>query len=448
VDDLLFDRRTRPLGWAPLLAPLLLAAVPAGRLASNGHPVLAVGAAIGTALLVLLLGWSIRRSWTRVGPDGLQYFNGVSRTRTLAWTEVRWIGVRQLNPGRQPSLVVRVTRQDGSHCTLPMVYSRTGDQDPDFPRKVEQITACWHRYTAEDSRIEPAPASTGRLSRSALRRAGRKRLSRRLARHWQLLVALVALVGVIGVAANRADAQQAAQSAPGPVKDMSMTPPEVTDGSLCWMVAPSRMNAGVPSDYCSDEMAMTIVSATPPAGGRGLFRLTLADYSGGHRQTVSIPTGSRLLSTFHPGGTAVLLRQGASVVAVGNERDLVQTTQSPVYTERDRARSDLAQEVPLLAVLLLFAVWWVDLRARRARRVRLRFRWWVPCSVPAVVAAQVVASRFGDRSGPVTLSAFAVPGLLLVGGLVLASVLSRIGPRRAPGPDPIPSEWNPTTPQW
>ena len=276
------------------------------------------------------------------------------------------------------------------------------------------------------------------------------RFAQRLASHWQLLPAVLSLAVFLSVHAQLLDDRAAARVVPAPVQAVQPVA-MMTDGSTCWISAPTGVDAGANSDYCADETAMSIVSATAPKGGRGLFRLHLLGGNGADTETVSIPTGPALLNTFHPGGMVVLLWEGSSIVAVGTDTDLVQTTLSPVYTADANAQTDLAGVIAFLALTVLFGGWWAAGTVQRLRHAERRFRWWVPCSLPAVAATFVILGQVADHPRPVGWGSYVVPWCLLAAGLLLSLGLSAITPGRG-GPavadTAFPPEWSPPTPQW
>ena len=86
------------------------------------------------------------------------------------------------------------------------------------------------------------------------------------------------------------------------------------------------------------------------------------------------------------------------------------------------------------AIALFLGAWSGTLLRSRYRHVltERRFRWWAPCSLPAVAVAIVIDNHIDAAPSPLRTGYFAVTALVLAAGLALAFGLSRIRLRRGP----------------
>ncbi|MFJ3639474.1 hypothetical protein ACIPRD_06965 [Streptomyces sp. NPDC090108] len=156
MDELIFRGRDRyRLSWRHLIAPVAAIAVQlflaAQDLSSVAFSWLTAGA------FVLLAGglWSSRRSWTRVGADGITICWGIGRGRTHPWREIRWIDTRDINGRTGMAYTARITLTNRRRRSLPALTDSATYPLPDFDADVQRIMDWWELSTDPSARFRP-----------------------------------------------------------------------------------------------------------------------------------------------------------------------------------------------------------------------------------------------------------------------------------------------------
>ena len=448
--NLLFNRTTRPSArWAALIMPAAVLAVPCARLLLTGHPVAAACTAGGLLLLVTLLGLLYRYTWTSVGPEGITYFPGHRRARTLPWSEISWIGVRTIASKQGAVRTVRVTTGTGKRFNLPCVTDSFSYPDPDFDRKVEQITTYWQAHTDEGSRIDPGP-SRGDARLNGLNRFNGNPLSalRRLARTgwcqaaFALLFAGLMVHSLSEIPGDRGIAAAYRHKIVCPAAfDLST----LTAAQLSTLTAAQLETlAATPQPAgCINHEVMTVDSTVIGSNPLAESRLFLSSANGAYE--VDFGAANTWLRSLHPNDPvyANYVANG-EITDVGSGSTLWHDTESPAYLQN----TDIADAVSFGSIALLMGAWSAALLRRRYSGVSVGFRWWVTCSLPAVFVTILVANHLEQDPSPLVTGYFTVPALALAAGLALALGLSRVRRRRSPTAEPqAPAEWSAAPPK-
>ena len=445
MGEILFDRTTRPrarrgrLAWG-LLVPVFSCV----RLVLSGQAVVA-GWVAGCLFLLMVTLWLMYRSvWTRIGPEGISCFPGHRRVRTLPWSEAGWIGVRVSGSRQGAVRIVRVTDKAGKRFNLPCLTDSSMYPDPDFDRKVEQVTSYWQAHTDGLSRIEPGP-SRGDARLAALDSFNRNPFGAfwRFARSgWcQAVLGLVFAVLMVHSLSEIPGDHSAAAA--------------YRNEALC----PS---APVQQTECVNREAMFVGRTVMGSGPLAESRLYLSYLSyrpeDSDSHEVDFGAATPWLRSLHPneqvyvddnehvtvdynGQAYADYVDDGEITDVGAGGIMVHDAASPAYF----ADTETANALCFGAIALFLGAWSAGLFRSRLGRVRFgrRFRWWVPCSLPAVVIAIVIDSHLEVDPSPLRTGYLAVPALALAVGLALAFGLSRIRLRRGPAAEfQAPADWS------
>ncbi|QMU68657.1 hypothetical protein [Streptacidiphilus sp. P02-A3a] len=440
--SLVFNRTTRPKGRrVALLAPASALVVPCSRLMLTGHLVAAAYLAGGMVLLFGVLWLVYRSSWTGIGPEGITRAPGHRRPRTLPWSEISWIGVRTVASNRGVVRSVRVTTTTGKRFLLPCVTDSLPCPDPDFDHKVEQITACWKAHTDRSSRIEPEP-SRGDARYDALIRFNRSPLgaSRRLVRTGWCQAALALLFAGLAVHALSAVPGDRSTAAAYRHRTVCPTAPDPSTLTLAQLRALTADPS--PADCVNHEpmtVDSTVIGSNPLAESR-LYLSAVPD--NGTTYEVDFGTATPWLRSLQPDDPiyADYVANG-QITDVGSGNVMLHDTESPAYLQN----TAIADAVAFGSVALLMGAWSAALLRRRYNRALAPggFRWWVTCSLPAVVITVLVDNHLQQDPAPLVADYVTVPAVALAAGLVLALGLSRIRPRRGGTAGPgSPTEWH------
>ena len=445
--SLLFNRTTRPKGrWTALIAPVLVLAASCGRLMLTGHMVAAACFAGGMILLMGVFWLLYRSSWTRVGPEGITYAPGRRRPRAVPWSEISWIGVRTVAASRGVIRTVRVSTRTGKRFSLPYVSDGPAYPDPDFDHKVKQITACWYAHTGESSRIDPGP-SRGDTRYDALVRFNGNPLGafRRLVRSGWCQAALALLFAGLMVHSLSGIPGDRSTAAAYQHKTVCPTTADLSTLTLAQLEA---LTSTASLSGCIDHEPMTVDSTVIGSNPLAESRLYLSAVpDNGTTYEIDFGTATPWLRSLHPKDSIYAnYVDNGQITDVGSGNVMLHDTESPVYLQN----TAITNAVSLGSVALLLGAWSVGLLRRRySRRAPgdQRFRWWVPCSLPAVIITVVVANHLDQDPAPLVAGYFTVPAVALAAGLALALGLSlsrsRLRLRRGPAAGPqAPAEWS------
>lgn len=446
--DLLFNRTTRPRAdRIALIAPATAIAVVCARPVLAGQAIAAAWTVGGMLVLITTLWLMYRSTWTGIGPEGITYFPGHRRTRTVPWSEVSWIAVRTTATNQGAIRTVRVTTTTGKRFALPCVTDSVAYPDPDFHHKVEQITSYWHAYTDKGSRTDPGP-SRGDARLDALNRFNSSPFGvlRRLARTGWCQAAFALLFAALMVHALSDIPGDRATAAAYAHKTVCPAAPDLSTLTLAQV---ETLTFPPPPAGCINHELMTVdstvISSNPLAESR-LYLSAVPD--NGSTYEVDFGTATPWLRSLHPDDSvyANYVANG-EITDAGSDSTMLHDTESPAYLQN----TDIANALSFGSIALLMGAWSVAALRRRYRRVHVgsRFRWWVTCSMPAVVITILVANHVDQDPSPLLTDYFAVPAVALAAGLALALGLSRIRLRRGPAAESqIPPEWNPAQPEW
>ena len=453
MGEILFDRTTRPRARRGRLAwSLLVPAFGYARLQMSGQAVVGYWVA-GSLLLLLVTLWLMSRSaWTRIGPEGISCFPGYRRVRTLPWSEVGWIGVRSSGSRQRAVRIVRVTDKTGKRFNLPCLGDSYVSPDPDFDRKVEQVTSYWQAHTDGLSRIEPGP-SRGDARLAALDSFNRNpsRGFWRFARSGWCQAALGLLFAVLTV--HSLSEIPGDHSAAVAYQNEALCPSEPVQQTEC--INREAMFVG-----------RTVIGSGPLAESR--LYLSYLSYRPEDSDSFELDFGTATpwLRSLHPNeqvyvddnehvnvddngpGYADSVDDG-EITDVGVGGVMVHDAASPAYF----ADTETANALCFGAIALFLGIWSAGLFRSRYGRVRVRFgrrfRWWVPCSLPAVAIAIVIDNHLDIDPSPLRTGYLAVPALALAVGLALALGLSRVRLGRGPATEfQDPADWSGTPDGW
>ena len=407
----------------------------------TGHMIGAACFAGGMILLVSVLRLISRASWTGIGPEGITYAPGYRRPRTLPWSEISWIGVRTVASSRGVIRSVRVTTRVGKRFNLPCVTDSFSCPDPDFDHKVEQITACWQAHTDESFRVDPdPPRSDARLD--ALIRFNRSPLGAlgRLVRTGWCQAALTLLFA--GLMVHSLSAIPGDRSAAAAYQHKTVCPTAADLSTLSLAQLEALTSTPSPSGCVNHEpmtVDSTVIGSNPLAESR-LYLSAVPD--NGTSYEVDFGTATPWLRSLQPKDSIYANYVGnGQITDVGSGNVMLHDTESPVYLQN----TAIADAVSFGSIALLMGAWSAALLRRRYSRapVAERFRWWVTCSLPAVIITVLVSNHLEQDPSPLVAGYFTVPALALVAGLTLALGLSRIRLRRGTTAGPqAPAEWN------
>ena len=352
------------------------AGVSGGSVAAAGVLVLCT-AAFAPALLMS------RRSWTRVGRDGITTFRGGSRGRTWTWDRITWIEIRASRAKVFRTYTVQLTLTDGRARSLPGLRTSTVHPDPDFPHKVEQVIAFWELHSDPLSRVPPA---TGRY------------IGRRARGILLTILTVGCLAGTVTLAAllPSAYAAQRAQRA------------------LPMCTGEQLTHVGVQN--CSMPWDMTVQSVTY-SRTRDDYAFVDLRYINTYTWEVEFDSDLGVVRTLRPGDhvIATTATDGTTVTDLRVDGRVAHTVDSPEYTP-----ATYTTGLVTCASGTVLGLGWLLLRRRPPY---LLVSWWGPCCLPAMITLVVFDIEKTAHPGPFSTGGFVLAGVLLAVGLMLAAVI-------------------------
>ncbi|THA51669.1 hypothetical protein [Streptomyces sp. A1136] len=118
----------------------------------------------GTIALLAPLVLLSRRSWSRVGADGITICWGLGHGRTYPWHEIQWIDVRETKGQGSSSHAVRMFLSGGRRRSLPGLYRSDMHPAPDFDEQFQRVVNWWELSTDQTARVRPSEQFRDRLT--------------------------------------------------------------------------------------------------------------------------------------------------------------------------------------------------------------------------------------------------------------------------------------------
>lgn len=402
--------------FQPLLATLVVAVL--GLLYLDHGSLAPLLWLVAVPLLVVPLAYLMTwRAWTRVGPEGISFVDGLGRKRVLNWDRIDWIRVRD---EQSPMRYVRVAEIGGKAYSLPHLACSRYSLNPEFDRHAAEVLRLWQQYTGRTPEAEPAapPARELRVDAAVDRWAGASRNPLRIfytprTGFWQGTVALISVIVAFQLIHGIPGQNRAA-------RDYLRTTACSWDG-----LSGSGTGSLGP---CRNHTLESVQSTAMSGSWLHTSSLVLAPTDDNGAYTVQFGSATAWLRSLHPGDRVFVdWVSDGPVTAIGPSTGgtMQRTSDSPDYD----SDVSIAAALCFAAFAALFGTWSAALVRQRLRRTRPPFRRWVPAVVPALAVLCALSTRYGAVPGPLTAELFVVPAVLLAAGLGWARwTTARSGP--------------------